>query len=153
MKYLIEESLLLNACRRLYSTYEYSLTGRIMKTVLNLYHESLTNKLLQNYLIRSSSLKQSLTYRVLSVFFKVIDNIWDRLYRFMYRDIKNSILRGVFTGAANNPGSSTSLSIFILFYTCGYSITSIVLKGSYNSLRPSYIRTPACRNLQMESLP
>ncbi len=134
LKNIMEESLLFKTTRNLYNSYCNSQTQRVIKAIATIYSNSSTCRLLQNYLVRSSSLRYSLTYRVFSNVYKHLDTMWDVLYRRTYRDIKSSRVWSIIKWSVNQPGILTSLSIFILFFTCGYSIASILF-GFFSNFR------------------
>lgn len=129
-----EGSLIITGYKRLREIYLNSFTCSFLKTVSRLWRYSITQRILNSYLLRESSLKHSRTYRVLSGLFNAFDKVWDKLYNFVYRDIKNSKTAGFFSSIAKSTGVSIFLSIPVLFFTCSYGIMSII-SGTFTTIK------------------
>ena len=121
----------------LYSLYSYllsSYTYRVLQILLNWCKHSKVNQLLVNYLLRSSSLKNSVTFRSCSKIFSYIDSLWDGLYKFGVKSGKTSCVVAFIRKTFNNSSSSIAYSIFALFFSCGFGVTSILL-GTFSYIK------------------
>lgn len=111
-----------------------SYTYKVVRVILNWCRYSEINQFIIAYLERSSSLKYSVTYRIFSKVFFSIDKVWDIFYDFAVNLTKTSyvisFIRRTFCGSS----SSLAYSLFILFFSCGFGVTSISL-GTFNNIK------------------
>ena len=111
-----------------------SYTYKLFRVLLNWCRHSMINQFLVKYLQRSSSLKYSVTYRICAKCFSSIDRLWDRLYDFAVKGGKASYVISFIRKTFCRTNSSIAYSLFILFFSCGFGVTSILF-GTFNNIK------------------
>lgn len=132
-KYL-SSSLISNLANGLYHNFVSSYTYKVLRFFNNCYKHSKLNQLIMNYLLRASTLKHSATYRICSKVFSSVDRLWDWLYAFGVKIGKTSYVLAFIKKTFYTTSSSIAYSLFILCFSCGYGVTSILL-GSFNNIK------------------
>lgn len=138
MKNQMSESLIV---KTFYGLYRYFLSSYTCKTLIRInswYKFSKTNRLVHHYLNKSSLLKFSVTYRIGSNLFSFIDRIWDKLYIWIVNISQTSTTVNVLTKFNSFQSKSIASCLFILFFSCSYSISSILL-GSFSYFRAALV--------------
>lgn len=120
-----------------YGLYKYFLTSytyKMLSVLMNWCKHSKINQLITKYLQRSPSLKYSVTYRICSKVFSSVDRLWDKLYGFALITGNTSHVISFIRKTFCTNSSSIAYSIFILFFSCGFGVTSI-LSGNFNNIK------------------
>jgi len=132
-KYL-STSLIFKSSHGLYHYFSTSYTYKVLRVLLNWWRHSEINQFIAKYMKRSSSLKYSATYELCARAFSTFDSLWDRLYAFTVKNGKSSYVISFIRKTFCSTSSSIAYSLFILFFSCGFSVTSIILE-TFNNIK------------------
>jgi hypothetical protein len=132
-KYL-STSLIFKSSHDLYNYFLTSQTFKVLCVLLNWCSNSKINQLISKYLQRSSHFKYSKTYKVCSKVFSSIDRLWDKLFNAAVICGRSSIVIAFIKRTFCSNSSFITLSVFVLFFSCGYGATSI-LSGTFSNTK------------------
>ncbi|MHB8062552.1 MAG: hypothetical protein ACYDG2_07965 [Ruminiclostridium sp.] len=111
-----------------------SYTYKVFRVLLNWCRDSEINQFIAKYLHRSSSLKYSVTYRICSRAFSSVDRLWDKSYDYAVKSRKTSKIISFVSRTFGSTGSSITYSLFLLFFSCGFGVTSLLL-GTFSNIK------------------
>jgi hypothetical protein len=127
-------SLIFKSSYGLYQYFLNSYTYKVIGVLLKWYRLSKINQFIVKYLQRSSSLKYSTSYRICSKVFSSVDRLWDRSYDFVEHSGKTSNVVSFVRKTFCSSDSTVAYSLLILFFTCGFGVTSLLL-GTFNNIK------------------
>lgn len=134
MKGYMKESFIIRSIYGLYQYFLSSCTCKILEKIHIWYKCSSTRQILNRYMHRTSSLKYSATYSIFSNVFSSADRFRDRLCIPVGNVIDSSFTISLIKKSLPGSSRNFALPVFILFLSCGYGITSILL-GNFNYIR------------------
>lgn len=111
-----------------------SYTSKVFRVLASWYRYSKINQIIAKFFKRSSSLKHSTTCRICSKVFFSIDRLWDRLSTFAVKSREDSYVISFIQKNFCRISSSIAYSLFVLFFSCGFGVTSI-LTGTFNNTK------------------
>jgi len=127
-------SLIVKLSAGLYHYLLTSYTYKVLNVLLNWFKHSEIHHCITKYLHRSSSLTHSATYRICAKLFSSIDRLLDRLFSFVEKSGKASYVIAFIRKTFCDTNSSLAYSLFILFFSCGFGVTSILLR-TFNNMK------------------
>lgn len=129
-----ETSFIVKKYTKLQEYYSTSSTRKVFNTLANWYSCSITSYLAMKYLQKASTLRYSSVYTSCSKGYKAVDSLWDKLYFLLAAYASSSLvtcfIRKTFCGTNN----LFACSLFVLFFSFGFSITSILF-GTFNNIK------------------
>lgn len=130
----LETSFIVKTYTLLYKYFLSSFTCRIFSILSNICKESKTNHYINRYLHKSSTLRYSFVYKVYSEALSSVNKFFDMLYRFIALCANDSSVINYIRKTFFSSNNLAACSLFILFFSCALSITSILI-GTFNYMK------------------